>query len=206
VEIAPARHDDTVELVVVADDVPGLLAKIAAALTANRLEVLAARIHSRSHALRFEAVDVFSVRPRGEIAPERLVAGVRSDLERLIRGDVDAAALLTQRHGAGSPWRERPSPPIEARVVTDEWTSPTHTIVEVVAKDRPGLLYRLARALHELHLTIAIAKITTEGAKAIDVFYVSEEDGSKVESKERLARIRDRLLEAVGTQGKGAKR
>lgn len=198
VEIA-AEHEGAVEVVVVADDVPGLLAKISAALVANRLEVLSARIHSRSRALRYEAIDVFVVRPRGEAAPERLVVGVREDLDRLIRGEIDAPNLLALRLGQTSPWRERPSPPIEPEVVLDEWTSPTHTIVEVVAKDRPGLLHRLAQALHDLHLSIAVSKITTEGAKAIDVFYVSEEDGSKVESKERLAAIRDRLLEAVGT-------
>ena len=43
----PSRHTEAAELCVVADDRPGLLARIAAAITANRLEVLAAQVYSR---------------------------------------------------------------------------------------------------------------------------------------------------------------
>ena len=89
----------------------------------------------------------------------------------------------------------------------DDRASPRHTVVEVFAKDRPGLLYSLARALHGLGLSIALSKINTEGTKVADVFYVNELDGSKVAPGQRFKDIREALLEAArGGQETGQSR
>ena len=86
-------------------------------------------------------------------------------------------------------------------MVVDDRASPRHTVIEVFAKDRPGLLYNLARAVHELGLSIALSKINTEGTKVADVFYVNELDGSKVAPGPRFKAVRDALLAAV-TEGR----
>ena len=83
-------------------------------------------------------------------------------------------------------------------VLIDDRASPRHTVVEVFAKDRPGLLYKLSRALHELGLSIALSKINTEGTRVADVFYVNELDGSKVALGPRRQQIHDALVAAVG--------
>jgi [protein-PII] uridylyltransferase len=67
----------------------------------------------------------------------------------------------------------------------------------VFAKDRPGLLYRLARALHELGLSIALSKINTEGTRVADVFYVNELGGAKVVPGPRYAEIHDALVRTI---------
>ena len=82
-------------------------------------------------------------------------------------------------------------------VLVDDRASPRHTVVEVFAKDRPGLLYELARAMHELGLSIALSKINTEGTRVADVFYVSELDGTKVAPGPRYAQIRDALVKTI---------
>jgi [protein-PII] uridylyltransferase len=87
---------------------------------------------------------------------------------------------------------------VPTEVLLDDRASPRHTLVEVFAKDRPGLLYTLAHALHELQLSIALSKINTEGTRVADVFYVSELDGSKVARGPRFQEIHDGLLRAVG--------
>jgi [protein-PII] uridylyltransferase len=84
---------------------------------------------------------------------------------------------------------------VRTRVVFDARTSPHATIIEVIAKDEPGLLFRLSRALEEASLVITFSKINTEGTKVADVFYVQELDGRKVEGKTRLGDIRRRLIE-----------
>jgi [protein-PII] uridylyltransferase len=149
-----------------------------------------------------EAVDLFWVRDsRGNAdgvaqAMPRLVR----DLESLCSGPPSpdrADDLLRERIGTASPWRERPSPAVLSEVVLDDRASPGHTVVEVFAKDRPGLLYSLARAMHELGLGIALSKINTEGTKVADVFYVNELDGSKVAPGPRFKAVRDALLAAV---------
>jgi [protein-PII] uridylyltransferase len=203
--LVPSRHPDVGELCIVAADAPGLLARIAAAITAARLEVLGAQVYSRQvrpagRANEMtEAVDLFWVRDArtGAEGVASAMPRLVRDLERVCSGEVDADELLHERVGSASPWRERPSPAVLSEVVVDDRASPRHTVVEVFAKDRPGLLYSLARALHGLGLSIALSKINTEGTKVADVFYVNELDGSKVAPGQRFKDIREALLEAA---------
>jgi [protein-PII] uridylyltransferase len=199
--VVPSRHPEFAEVCVVAEDRPGLLARIAAAITAGRLEVLAAQVYSRAlPSGRSEAVDLFWVRDRteGPEAVERAMPRLVRDLADVCSGAMDPEELLRQRTGSTSPWRERRSPAVLTEVVVDDRASPRHTVIEVFAKDRPGLLYTVARALHELRLSIALSKINTEGTKVADVFYVNELDGSKVAPGERFKEIRDSLVRAIG--------
>ncbi len=195
----PSRHTEAAELCVVAADRPGLLASIAAAITANRLEVLAAQVYSRQCEAGIEAVDLFWVRDRegGTQGIDRALRRLSSDLVEVCSGVVDAAELVRGRVGSSSPWRERPSPAVATEIHVDDRASPRHTVVEIFAKDRPGLLYELARALHELGLSIALSKINTEGMRVADVFYVSELDGAKVPTGPRYKQIHEALLAAT---------
>jgi [protein-PII] uridylyltransferase len=195
-----SRHPEAAELCVVADDRPGLLAGIAAAITASRLEVLAAQVYSRSVGAHGEAVDVFWVRDRdgGTDGVEAAMPRLARDLADVCGGLVAPEDLLRTRTGASSPWRERPSPAVPTEILLDDRASPRHTVVEVFAKDRPGLLFTLSHALHELGLSISLSKINTEGARVADVFYVGELDGSKVVRGPRYHEIHDALVRAVG--------
>jgi [protein-PII] uridylyltransferase len=198
--LVPSRHPEVAEICVVADDCPGLLARIAAAITAGRLEVLAAQVYSRLLADgNSEAVDLFWVRDRidGAEGVERAVPRLVRDLGDVCSGKVEPAELLRSRTGSSSPWRERPSPAVLTEIVVDDRASPRYTVVEVFAKDRPGLLYTLANELHELGLSIALSKINTEGTRVADVFYVNELDGSKAEPGERFKAIKDALGKAM---------
>jgi [protein-PII] uridylyltransferase len=196
----PSRHPEAAELCIVADDRPGLLASIAATLTASRLEVLTAEVYSHPVGAEREALDLFWVRDRdgGTAGVEQALPRLARDLEDVCSGKVTPTELLRLRTGSASPWRERPSPAVSTEILFDDRSSPRHTIVEVFAKDRPGLLYTLAQALHELGLSIAVSKINTEGTRVADVFYVSELDGSRVAQGGRHDAIREALLRAVG--------
>ena len=201
----PSRHPDGSELCVVADDRPGLLAGIAAALTANRLDVLTAEVYSHPVGTEREALDIFWVRDRdsGSEGVEATLATLARDLDDVCSGRVQPPDLLRSRVGSSSPWRERPSPAINTEVLFDNRASPRHTVIEVFAKDRAGLLYTLADTLHRLGLAIAISKINTEGARVADVFYVRELDGSKLAPGARQQEIRDALVRAVNGQSAG---
>lgn len=191
-ESAPAA-----EVCVVADDRPGLLASIAAVLAANGLSVLQAQVYSR---LRddglAEAVDLFYVQgPAGDAgAAERVQGKVQKDLTGVLWGGICADELVRPRLRA---LHERPTPAVQTRVVVDNRASLKHTVVEVFTRDRPGLLYLLASTFRDLDLSIEIAKINTEGSRVADVFYVCEAGGSKVESPERIERIRERVRQLL---------
>jgi [protein-PII] uridylyltransferase len=154
----PSRHPEAAELCVVANDRPGLLASIAAALTASRLEVLTAEVYSHPVGAEREALDLFWVRDRdgGMAGVETALPRLARDLDDVCSGRVAPADLLRLRTGSASPWRERPSPAVATEILFDDRASNRHTIVEVFAKDRPGLLYTLAQALHDLGLSIAL--------------------------------------------------
>jgi [protein-PII] uridylyltransferase len=199
-----SRHPEAAELCVVADDRPGLLASISAAITASRLEVLGAQVYSRQVEGRWEAVDIFWVRDRdgGTEGVEQVLPRLERDVDDLCAGRVEPCELLRSRTGTASPWRERPSPAVPTEVIIDDRASPRHTVIEVFAKDRPGLLYALAKAMHELGLSIALSKINTEGTRVADVFYVSElgeRGGAKVARGPRYGEIHDALVQAVGS-------
>ena len=70
------------------------------------------------------------------------------------------------------------------------------TVIEVRAQDRPGLAWTIADTLARLGLDISFAKVATAKALALDVFYVTDGRGQKLES-ESLPRVEAALLAAL---------
>jgi [protein-PII] uridylyltransferase len=208
--LVPSRHPDVAELCVVVGDKspepglfvvtkdrPGLLAAITAAIAANGFEVHAAEIHSRAlPGGGVQAVDLFFI--RGQLAGgrgvEQALPKLENDLRRVLGGEVTPRELAKRQ--SSSRWSERPSPTVTTEVVIDNRASSRYTVIEVLTKDRPGVLFALAEALHQLGSSIAIAKINTEGTKVVDVFYVTTEEGTKLDV-EAAEKTRQGLLTAL---------
>lgn len=188
------------ELVVVADDRPGLLADIAAVLAGNRLAVQSAHIYTRARAEGAEAFDVFQVRRQsGDPGlDDATIARVARDLEGLLGGTVALLDVLARRAAAPS-WAERKRPAVRTEILVDNEVSPRFTVIDVFTLDRAGLLHAIARALHEAGLSIALSKVSTEGERVADVFYVSGEGGGKVSDPAAIENIRASLLAAIET-------
>ncbi|MCH2113780.1 MAG: [protein-PII] uridylyltransferase [Pirellulales bacterium] len=88
--------------------------------------------------------------------------------------------------------------PNEVRI--DNSLTEDFTIVEVFTFDRVGLLYLLARKLHDLKLVIAHAKIATYLDQVVDVFYVTDREGHSVTDEQRLNELRRELLAVAETK------
>src|SRR5208337_4841657 len=86
---------------------------------------------------------------------------------------------------------------VPPRVVIDNHASNTHTVLEVNGRDRPGLLHDVTAAISDQGLQIASAHVTTYGMRAVDVFYVKDVFGLKVENERKLAQLRAALLAAL---------
>jgi [protein-PII] uridylyltransferase len=184
------------DLVVVTRDTPGLFALIAGTLAAHGVNILSAQIETRADGL---AVDTFHVNePGGDaILDESRWEAVLRDLRRTLAGECSPEALLVVR-GPRRPGLVRPSRPGPAHVTVDNSLSDTHTVVEVKAPDRLGLLYLITRALAAEGLDIATAKIATDRDQAFDAFYVVDRGGGKVSDPEAIARLRGAILDALG--------
>jgi [protein-PII] uridylyltransferase len=189
-----------VELVIVTDDRPGLLADLSAALTASRLAVHSAQIYTRPRVGRpTEAFDVFHVRRVGRgVDPTDLgfLPKLSRDIADLVAGRATAARLLASRPRPPA-WARRRAPDVRTEVRVDNQSFERFTLIDVFTRDRIGLLHTIARVLHEQGLTIALSKISTEGLRVADVFYVERPDGGKVEDAQILARLPVLLREAI---------
>jgi len=192
------------ELAIVAPDEPGVLAVIAGVLTANRVDVLGAVLGHVESAERRLVTDTFFVRDlKGEAIADDDPRWQRlaSDLRELLAGPPDpgAVAMLIQRRRprSGMPKRVTPAVQTEIRLHDD---STQATIVEVFTRDRVGVLYAITQTLADLGCDISLAKVSTEGEKVADVFYVTRNGKRITDATERSVLVH-RLRFAVEAPG-----
>ena len=173
----------------------GIFSLIAGALSHNRLNILGAEIYTSQDDLALDILHVETLDQRAVTSPQ-----VWQRVEAVLRD-----ALVDVRHVEQVPVQGRRflksqkfdvfvKPP---HIVINNSHSDTHTILELQAQDSLGLLYRLTRVLYEQDVDIALAKISTEGNRAIDVFYVTDADGRKIVEETALESIRHALLVAA---------
>jgi [protein-PII] uridylyltransferase len=180
---------------VAARDRPGLFADLAATLTSAGAQVLYARIHTGQTGL---ALDVFQVQdatgaPYGADDPRALASlGVR--MTAVAAGREPAPSLGGRKRQARGG--------AAGAVTFDTASSEDALIVEVSARDRPGLLADLARAVTDAGLTLLSAHVGSYGDRAVDAFYVTDADGTKPADPERLKALCAALLDAVAEPGR----
>jgi len=69
--------------------------------------------------------------------------------------------------------------------------------MEVVSRDQPGLLARVAMALVESKAQIQNAKIATLGERAEDIFYITNDENRPIEDVAQLTKLRDSIINAL---------
>ena len=82
-------------------------------------------------------------------------------------------------------------------VQIDNEISQHSTVIDVFADDKQGLLHEIAKTLYDLGLSVHSAKIGTRLDQVVDVFHVTERNGSKVEDATTCESIQTRLKERV---------
>ena len=187
------------EILVLCPDKPGLLADLAAVFAAHRVSIADAQIFTRKAAGGLWAVDIFRVRRETSRfvedsvqVDERLRAKIERDLCARLEDEVSAAELFARRKVTPA-WAIRRAPEVEIDVVVDNEVSGHATVVDVFSRDRAGVVYTIATALHELGLSIELAKLNAEGHRVADIFYVTK-DGAKIEDPAALAAVRELIL------------
>lgn len=181
------------EITVYAIDHPGLFSRISGALAVAGATIVDARIHTLTNGM---ALDTFWVQDSAGGAfdqPHRL-ARLSVLIEQALNGRLKLAQEIQKVRREPARLRAVMVPP---RVVVDNHASNTHTIIEVNGRDRPGLLHDVTAAISDQGLQIASAHITTYGVRAVDVFYVKDVFGLKVDNERKLAPLRAALLEAL---------
>lgn len=185
------------ELTLTAPDRPGLLATIAGVLASHRIDIQHAEVFSTPADPRLgwiagRALDVFEVRgPEGGAVERDRWMAARADLRRVLAGEEPLADLMARRLRA-SALPSKPLPALKTKVVIDNVSARNHTVIDVFTADRVGLLHTLAKTLFDLGLTVDLARISTEGHRALDAFYVRTSGGHRLEGEEA-----NRVVEAI---------
>lgn len=116
-------------------------------------------------------------------------------LEKAVGGEIQVERLLEGKER--SVLFQSTRPPFAPTVhFEQEGAEQRYSIVEIVAPDSIGLLHRISREIARLECDIELALISTEGGRAVDVFYLSRR-GSRLGAKTKES-LRGRLIDAAG--------
>ncbi len=188
------------EVTVYAPNHPRLLALFAGACAANGANILGAHITTTRDGSALDTFLFSRAFPNDE-DEERRARRVGETMIKLLKGEAVAKTMLADM-------RVTPSRidafKVEPEVIINNALSDNFTVIEVSGRDRTGLLYDLTSALSDLSLDISSAHITTYGEKAVDVFYVTDLLGKKIDSEARQRNIADRLEEVLSGAAKPA--
>jgi [protein-PII] uridylyltransferase len=188
---------------VVTWDRAGLFYKLAGAFSVAGLNILGAKVISRTDHI---AIDTFYVVEPGrgvvqnaaaqesfaKIIESALISN--SDLYPEILSQAKKIAATRYLYAKGGETLQSSFPPT---VDVYHEISMQRTIVEVQARDQIGLLYRLAKAIFDFGFDITFARIGTERGVAIDTFYIESANHEPVENPDRLQRLRTSLTEVI---------
>jgi [protein-PII] uridylyltransferase len=170
----------------------GLFSKITGSMFLNCLNVLEAQIHTWENGI---ALDTFWVQDVTKDI-ERHLERFKEDLEEILSGKVSLRNLLSKRKESNG-IKQKVIPRVPGEVKINNQESGFYTIVEVFGQDRLGILYELAQALTDHGCDIHFARISTLGNRIVDVFYVQDTLGEKIEGKQKIDRLEKVLLRCL---------
>ncbi len=172
---------------VCAKDFPGLFSKIAGVFTLNTMDILSAEIYTwRNHI----ALDVFRLKPPAdEIREKEIWKRVNNNLEAVLKGELDLPSALEKKIYSGRTARKEISL-MPDKIVFDNESSDFFSVLEVYTHDFPGFLYKITHALFQCGLDICFAKIGTKVDQVVDVFYVRDFEGQKIDDPDQIALIK----------------
>jgi [protein-PII] uridylyltransferase len=190
-KIEKSSDSDTRLVTICAKDAPGLLSKIAGVFTLNNINILNVRVFTWRNNI---ALDIFKVTP----PPDQIFEAEKWDraeknLQDALSGKLDLPRALAEKiseYGVIKPrtW-EKPH-----QVAVDNDGSSFFTIIEVFTYDFPGLLFRITDALFKCRLDVWFAKIATNVDQVVDIFYVRDFDGQKVDSPDQVDAVKASIL------------
>ena len=183
------RTEGAYRITVILEDRPALLVLLSGALAGFGMNILKAEAFSNARQQLLAAFTFSDPHRTLELNPpesDRLCDTVIRTLE----GKLDVAELLKKRRQPAHPGTGR----IQASVAFNQQASDRATLIEIVAEDRPGLLYQLCHTLADAGCNIEVVLIDTEAQKALDVFYVTA-GGEKLEPALE-SELKEKLLSA----------
>jgi [protein-PII] uridylyltransferase len=187
-EVWRGLPDGSAALCIVAEDRPGLLSAIAAALVLHKLDVLTSLVFSRTlPGGDSEAVDLVWVRRANDGDTDAIGAdeseSIGEVLAAIVSGKISTEQIASQ---AAAPVSDAdPSVSVTFDAVDED----TLASLRVEAPDRPGMLLTITLALFQQGAQIVRSLVRTAGGRAFNRFELVEFSGG-VLSQERREQVR----------------
>jgi [protein-PII] uridylyltransferase len=185
--VIKAHDSNTRTVTICAKDRPGLFSKIAGIFTLNSLDILDTQAYTWKNNI---ALDIFQVKPPpDQIFEDEKWIKAKKNLEAALSGKLNLGEALDKKisyYRASKPHDlVRPH-----RINVDNKSSSFFTIIEVFTYDFPGLLFQITDTLYRCGLDIRVAKIATKVDQVVDVFYVRDFEGQKIDSVDQIDAIK----------------
>ena len=194
-ELAYEAERKAVRLTVCSHDEPGLFARLAGGSALAGWSVQATKAHTFRNGL---ALDTFFLVPlQITSAPSKTkMQTLEIYIEAALSGQTslkEISARLPRTRTRRESVMDRP-PTCQIYASEDRQQ---HTIIEVAGVDRPGLLFDLTATLMQLGTNLRTVRVATYGERFVNVFYVRDLMGKRLEGADRLARAKTALLRAA---------
>ncbi len=181
----------TARFLICSPDSEDLLCRVTAGLDRFNMNIVDARVHRLASNLVIMVFVVLAAEHEGTRAFElgRVIERLRKHLLSTERDSPARRTLVPRalRHF-----------PIDTTVrFSDSEIGESVTVMEVIAQDRPGLLLQVAKALLSCKIRLVNAKVGTFGARAEDIFYVTDRDGMPVTDPSQRACVEEQIRSAL---------
>ncbi len=164
------------ELVIMAQDSPGLFAILCGVISLNNFEILKANAVSLTNS---KVLDIFIV--QSKYGRELNVDHFKDQINDFILNTKELETQIKEKESNFKiPKNKLTALEIEPSITVDNAASTTATVIEVRSADKLGLLYKIAHVISKYSLDIKSALISTIGLEAIDVFYVTDTENNKI--------------------------
>ncbi|WP_424832423.1 [protein-PII] uridylyltransferase [Ruegeria sp.] len=195
IRLHPDEDRDATRACFAMADHPGIFSRIAGALALVGANVVDARSYTTKDGY---VTDAFWIQDaEGHPFEASRLPRLTQMIHKTLKGEVVARDALKSRDKIKK--RERAFN-VPTHITFDNDGSEIYTIIEVDTRDRPGLLYDLARTLAAANVYIANAVIATYGEQVVDTFYVKDMFGLKYHSESKQRSLESKLRTAI-TEG-----
>ncbi|KNG95073.1 protein-PII uridylyltransferase [Pseudaestuariivita atlantica] len=192
IDIHPDDDRDATRACFAMADHPGIFARLAGALALVGANVVDARSFTTKDGYVTAAFWLQDI--EGKPYEASRLPRLRSMIQKTLAGEVVAREAIKSRDVMKK--REKAFS-VPTSITFDNEGSDIYTLIEVDTRDRPGLLYDLARTMTDMNINIFSAVVATYGEQVVDTFYVKDMFGLKFYSESKQRAVERRLREAI---------